>query len=316
MRAHGVALIALTGFRTKDARENPVTRAGRQNGDSVRIPRTPMTRALLLSLFFHAVIIVAMISCFTGRPMRHQEMMTVFLTGEEPGGGASGRAGKSGGVVSLKESQGASHHPAEKKKIQASSSHTLPLPPPTPVPISESVKEKTTTPESVNPGRDTTGPPAQSPVLSAPVGATEGTGGMGNSIGDGSGGVFTGHGAGSGTGGGGTGPSFGSGTGSGLGTGQAAYLREHFLYIRDLIMKNLDYPSAARKMGWQGIVQITFVVLENGCAEHVRITKSSGHSMLDQAVMKAVQRVQPFPRPPAKAELTVPVVFRLEGGTG
>jgi hypothetical protein len=29
-----------------------------------------------------------------------------------------------------------------------------------------------------------------------------------------------------------------------------------------------------------------------------------------------VQRVQPFPMPPAKAELTVPVVFRLEGGTG
>ena len=104
--------------------------------------------------------------------------------------------------------------------------------------------------------------------------------------------------------------------GSGPGTGQAAYLREHFLYIRDLIMKNLDYPSAARRMGWQGVVQITFVVLENGCAEHVRITKSSGHNLLDQAVVKAVQRVQPFPRPPAKAELTVPVVFRLEGGTG
>ena len=314
MRAHGVALIALARIRIRDARENLVTRTGRQNGDSVRIARTPMTRALLLSLFFHGVIIVAMISCFTGRPLRHQEMVAVFLTGEEPG--ASGRTGKSGGAGSLRESQGAGRQHAEKKKVQAFSPQSLPSPSPTPAPIRESVKEKTTRQEETNPAPDAIRPPGQSlkpsPLVSGP-GDVDGSGSGG---GGGGTGASAGRGAGSGTGGGGSGPGFGSGTGSGPGTGQAAYLREHFLYIRDLIMKNLDYPSAARRMGWQGVVQITFVVLENGFTERVRITKSSGHNMLDQAVMKAVQRVQPFPRPPAKAELTVPVVFRLEGGAG
>jgi protein TonB len=81
-------------------------------------------------------------------------------------------------------------------------------------------------------------------------------------------------------------------------------------------MKNLDYPSAARRMGWQGTVTVTFVVLESGTVQDIRIVKGSGHTILDQAVAKTVQRVQPFPKPPVKAELTIPIVFRLEGGTG
>jgi protein TonB len=317
LRLHEITCFMVsTWMWAKQARENLVTRSGRKNGDSVRIARTPMTRALLLSLFFHGVIIVAMISCFTGRPLRHQEMVTVFLTQDEPGAGASGRAGKSGGAASLRESKGASHRLTEKKKVQASSPRSLPLPPPTPVPVRESVKQKTTAPVETNAAPDTTHPSGQSLTPSPLVGGPGDVDGRGSSgVGDGMG-ASAGRGAGSGTVGGGSGPGFGTGMGSGPGTGQAAYLREHFLYIRDLIMKNLDYPSAARRMGWQGVVQITFVVLENGCAEHVRITKSSGHNLLDQAVVKAVQRVQPFPRPPAKAELTVPVVFRLEGGTG
>ena len=122
LRLHEITCFMVsTWMWAKQARENLVTRAGRKNGDSVRIARTPMTRALLLSLFFHGVIIVAMISCFTGRPLRHQEMVTVFLTQDEPGAGASGRAGKSGGAASLRESKGASHRLTEKKKVQASS---------------------------------------------------------------------------------------------------------------------------------------------------------------------------------------------------
>ena len=317
LRLHEITCFMVsTWMWTKQARDNLITRAGRGKGDSVRIARTPVTRALFLSLFFHGVIIVAMISCFTGRPLRHQEMVTVFLTQDEPYTGASGRAGKSGGAASLRESQGANHHPAEKKKVQTSSPRSLPLSPPTPVPVRESVKQKTTAQVETNAAPDTTHPSGQSLTPSPLVGSPGDVDGKGSSgVGDGMG-ASAGRGAGSGTVGGGSGPGFGTGMGSGPGTGQAAYLREHFLYIRDLIMKNLDYPSAARRMGWQGVVQITFVVLENGCAEHVRITKSSGHNLLDQAVVKAVQRVQPFPRPPAKAELTVPVVFRLEGGTG
>jgi protein TonB len=93
-------------------------------------------------------------------------------------------------------------------------------------------------------------------------------------------------------------------------------MREHFVYIRDLIVKHLQYPPAARRLGWNGAVTVSFVVLENGLARDIRIVKSSGHDILDQAVVKTIRQIQPFPRPPAKAELTVPIVFRLEAGLG
>jgi protein TonB len=93
-------------------------------------------------------------------------------------------------------------------------------------------------------------------------------------------------------------------------------MREHFVYIRDLIVKNLKYPPAARRLGWKGAVTVSFVVLENGLARDIKIVKSSGHDILDQAVVKTIQQIQPFPKPPAKAELTVPIVFRLEAGLG
>lgn len=120
---------------------------------------------------------------------------------------------------------------------------------------------------------------------------------------------------GSGSGFGGTGAGTGSG-GSGAGSGQAAYLREHFVYIRDLIMKNLKYPEVARKLGWKGAVTVSFVVLESGTVHNIRVVKSSGHDILDKAVVKTVHETQPFPKPPVKAELTIPIVFRLEAESG
>lgn len=89
-------------------------------------------------------------------------------------------------------------------------------------------------------------------------------------------------------------------------------LQQHFAYIRELILKNLKYPPVARTMGWKGVVTISFVVLENGAAENIRVTKSSGHAALDRNVVRTIQKIQPFPKPPVKAELIIPITFRPE----
>ncbi len=264
-------------------------------------------KALLLSLLFHGVIIVAVISCFNGRPLRHQEMVTVFLTAEEPGARASGKPGKSGGAAVLRAPRGASRHPAGEKAV--------PAPPPTPVPSKEAMKEKAAASGETTPSADMIRPPGRSLAPSPPAGGPGVAGGAGSAQGGSATDRSTGRGAGSGTDGGGSGQGFGAGTGSRPGTGQS-YLKEHFVYIRDLILRNLTYPSSARRMGWQGTVTITFVVLESGVAQDIRIVKGSGYTILDQAVVKTVRQVQPFPKPPVKAELTIPIVFRLEGETG
>jgi protein TonB len=161
------------------------------------------------------------------------------------------------------------------------------------------------------PSREETGTATQV----AGIGSGSGTG-TGTGIGSGSG-SGTGSGSGSGSGSG-TGSGTGSSGGPGKGYGESAeslrkrYLREHFAYIRDLIVRNLTYPPIARKLGWAGGVTVSFVVRENGYTEKVRILKNSGYEVLDENVIRTIRGVEPFPRPPIKAELVIPIVYRLE----
>jgi len=90
------------------------------------------------------------------------------------------------------------------------------------------------------------------------------------------------------------------------------YMARNFGYIRDLIVNNLKYPYTARRMGWKGSLTVAFVILENGTVEAARVIRSSGHDLLDQTVIKTVQTLQPYPKPPSKAEVIIPIAFRLE----
>lgn len=90
------------------------------------------------------------------------------------------------------------------------------------------------------------------------------------------------------------------------------YLREHFAYIRDTIMKNLSYPHMARRMGWEGKVTVSFIVNESGHVENIKILESSGFGILDKNAMETIKRVCPLPKPPVRAELIMPIVYRLE----
>lgn len=117
--------------------------------------------------------------------------------------------------------------------------------------------------------------------------------------------------------GGGLGSGMGGHNGSGKGSESAEsmrnrYLREHFAYIRNLILKNLTYPAVAKRIGWQGSVKVSFIIREDGTVEGLRIVKSSGYGVLDRNVMETIREVQPFPKPPVKAELVIPVVYALK----
>ena len=89
------------------------------------------------------------------------------------------------------------------------------------------------------------------------------------------------------------------------------YLRQHFLYIRDLILAKLRYPDMARRMGWSGQVRVGFVVQEDGSATDVRVISSSGCELLDQSAVETVKQVSPFPSPPVRTDIVMPIVYRL-----
>ena len=76
------------------------------------------------------------------------------------------------------------------------------------------------------------------------------------------------------------------------------------------------YPTAARRAGQQGTVTLSFTVGTSGKVTSVRIAKSSGHSLLDNAALAAIRRWRFKPARNALGEAvsysyTLPVPFRL-----
>ena len=124
--------------------------------------------------------------------------------------------------------------------------------------------------------------------------------------------------------GGGTGPANGKagGPGSGGGHGNAAgaspeilhkrYLGEHFAYILKIIQDHMVYPQKARREGLQGKAFVSFIVLEDGQVENIRLLRSTGHEILDLNLVKAIREAAPFPKPPKRAELQMTLSYRLD----
>jgi protein TonB len=92
---------------------------------------------------------------------------------------------------------------------------------------------------------------------------------------------------------------------------QQRYLKEHFAYIRDLIAHRLSYPPMARKMRWSGKVLVAFIIAEDGTVHNIRVLETSGFPILDKGATETVRNVAPFPKPPVRAELVVPITFRM-----
>ena len=272
-----------------------------------------MGKGLLVSFGLHMVVIAVAIIFLNGNVQKHQETITVFLTDSEPAGGAS-KAGSSGALrtsAKLASPAGVNRSPVPRKAPTEPAPHVIPRTiapaPPRAQPDNEAPKPLAANAESI--GASATSSPFQS--TGSAVSPFPGGAGIGEGGGSGSGtagvGIGTGNGVGSGA---------AHGTGNGLGDGAGGlkqqYIARHFAYIRDLILKNLTYPPLARRMGWKGTVTVSFIVVENGAAENIRVTKSSGRELLDQTVVKTIQLVQPFPNPPVRAELIIPIAFRLE----
>lgn len=90
------------------------------------------------------------------------------------------------------------------------------------------------------------------------------------------------------------------------------YLAQHFAYIRDIIKENIIYPRRAKIKGWSGTVLVSFLILENGQVENIRIIKSTGYELLDGNVVETIKAIKYFPKPPIKAQLQIPIDYRLE----
>jgi len=73
----------------------------------------------------------------------------------------------------------------------------------------------------------------------------------------------------------------------------------------------LVYPPSALRARWQGTALLAFVLRADGTVSALRVARSSGIAVLDQAALLAVERAAPFPPPGLDVRIEIPVSFRL-----
>lgn len=100
-------------------------------------------------------------------------------------------------------------------------------------------------------------------------------------------------------------------SGSSYDRGKARYLKENFLYIRDMVQKKATYPEMARLKGWEGKVAVSFIISSDGRIKDVKVMQSSGIEVLDRSATETVRNASPFPKPSAEAQIIIPIVYRL-----
>jgi len=76
-----------------------------------------------------------------------------------------------------------------------------------------------------------------------------------------------------------------------------------------------EYPRLARRRGLEGVVLLEVLVDNSGRVVDIRLSRTSGHALLDKAAMKGVQRWQFIPGTmngrPQEMWVEIPVRFKL-----
>lgn len=110
------------------------------------------------------------------------------------------------------------------------------------------------------------------------------------------------------------GPKYGARTGIGAGSdgaGEAPGGRGYgwTQLLRQRIKGAQRYPELALRFGMEGTVEVEFEIARDGSVEWVRVTKSSGYPLLDEASVEAVKRAAPLPVVPGR--IRIPISYRL-----
>lgn len=108
----------------------------------------------------------------------------------------------------------------------------------------------------------------------------------------------------------------GSLEGGGQGTGQGGKSltagSKDYNYIRDAVIKNVKYPERARRLGLEGKVLLSFIVLENGTTKEIKVMQSSGHPLLDESAKEAVAMTRITRGATYRVVVSLPITFRLQ----
>ena len=88
---------------------------------------------------------------------------------------------------------------------------------------------------------------------------------------------------------------------------------EDFSKVIAAVKKHKNYPSNARRMRHQGVVEVRFLLKTDGSIDELKVTKSSGFESLDNGALENVKKASSeFPKPKEARYLRFPIAFTLK----
>jgi protein TonB len=82
--------------------------------------------------------------------------------------------------------------------------------------------------------------------------------------------------------------------------------------LREKLIKKKIYPTSARRRGQQGVVHVLVELDQEGNLIGLRITRSSGYKVLDNAAVSLVKKVVPFKHGAGRAiAIEIPINYNL-----
>jgi protein TonB len=96
----------------------------------------------------------------------------------------------------------------------------------------------------------------------------------------------------------------------------AARYRRVRAALQEALLPRFDYPSMARRRGWQGRVRIGLHVEADGGLSRIHLLESSGYALLDRAAVKNVTELRNVPAAAQwldglDMDMILPVRYRL-----
>ena len=88
---------------------------------------------------------------------------------------------------------------------------------------------------------------------------------------------------------------------------------EDFSKVLAAVKKHKNYPSNARRMRHQGVVEVRFLLKTDGSIDELKVSKSSGFESLDKGAIENILKASSeFPKPKEDRYLRFPIAFTLK----
>ncbi|MCC5812361.1 MAG: energy transducer TonB, partial [Ectothiorhodospiraceae bacterium] len=89
--------------------------------------------------------------------------------------------------------------------------------------------------------------------------------------------------------------------------------QNYLSWLNEQLQRYREYPRQAQMRRMEGTVEVVFTIETDGRITNARIASSSGHTLLDDAVLRLLERLSPLQKAPETRleDRRLPVEYRL-----